>query len=279
MFEVGSSAFDQRTEVVVHDRHGVLGVLDLLGGDSGLERSGAGAHQGAELVTVRRRHPHQLTDDLHREPERQRVHDVDIALDGHSVDDHVGHVAHMGFEVLHASWREPPRHQASEAGVVRRVDEEHRVAHDRLLAGRQPRVEQRPTIVVEVALAQARVSQHRVAVRPSGQEPHRAQVTAVHWSHVAQLAVPRVRVGPPLGRQQRLHHQPVGVHRRVRRVGLSHVVPSGRVGQVARYRVGAPRSITTSPSSTNRSTCPRISEIDSRISKPSIRGNTTLDSS
>ena len=63
MVEIAATPGDEPTEVVVHDRHGMLGGVELSVGDAWFEGGGRVAHEDSELVTVRRWDADELAED------------------------------------------------------------------------------------------------------------------------------------------------------------------------------------------------------------------------
>jgi hypothetical protein len=90
------------------------------------------AEQSGELPTQRRPvlfgDAEQLTDDRERQRERERGHQVDLAIRAHGgdgIEEIVDDRVHPRPQPFDPANRERGRHQATQTGVIRRVDVEH----------------------------------------------------------------------------------------------------------------------------------------------------------
>ena len=183
-----------------------------------LEGGDRSPHERLELGPVRLRHAEHLTDHRDRELQGQLGDHVDHAVA--AVEQLVGQPHDVGPELLDGPRRERLRHQLAQPRVVRRVEAEHRLRPlaevleplEPLLFGEAVLLPHRPRL----ALAEPRVSQHRLAVVVST-DHHDPESAPEDRGVLANGRVARIRIGLALGREQDLGQRRIQVDdRRVR---------------------------------------------------------------
>jgi len=214
------------------------------------------ADQPREVAGRVLRHAEQRRDHGDRERHRERRHHLGLAALGELVEDRREQALDLGPEALDHLRRERTRHQRADAGVVRRVQEQHclRVA----VGSPRARVERRRQVHVRLGATPMRVSQVVEAVVVGGEHGH------------AEAALPSRRLGDeasvdgngvlaPLVVEDDVQQEPVRLGRR-----------QGR-GRFGRGHVTLPRSAARATPYPWKSSGPASSVIGSSRSSHSLR--------
>ncbi len=140
--------------------------LGLLLAEHGLDPLRRGADVGLQTRTLGGRDADQLADDRHGERECELGHEVDVAALGQDVEQVVDQLVDGGPQTFHLARRERARHQPAQAGVIRRVRQQHVVlgrVEEFASAGAVIAEEASRAVLDPHAPSEPRVSQHAQA--------------------------------------------------------------------------------------------------------------------